>query len=266
MELIVGPHMELKSPNQYIVNVINEKKSVPIKISDHRIDRLLNVIEEWAGRDLHDLFVTGSSAKGTSLKGNSDLDLFISLKANTNQSLKDIFNSLFSELRKNGFDVEKRNVAQRIRHWNLQIDVVPGKKLPNQSHRHSLYTSRWPDSDRIQTNVHHHVNTVIGSDRLNEILALKIWKKINRLEFPSMYLEMYTIDALSGKWTGKSYLAKNFLYVLEHISKYFMSTAVYDPSNSRNTISNSLYKYEKEAIQQAAQRSLSKTYLKQIIY
>jgi len=266
MSRIVSATEINKSPNQYIIDVINEKKSASVGIRDYRIKRLLEVLREWAGERLDDVFVNGSSAKGTGLKGSSDIDLFISLKSNTSASLKDIYNSLYKCLIEAGFSVEKRNVAQRIIHYNLQIDIVPGKKLPGQRYTHYLYTNRWSDQDRIQTNVHNHVNHVINSGRINEILATKIWRQIHKLEFPSMHLEMYVLKALSGKWTGKAYLANNFEAVLEHISKYFHRTAIYDPSNASNVISQNLYKYEVAAIQAAAEKSLNKSYLKQIIY
>ena len=164
------------------------------------------------------------------------------------------------------FTVRPQNVSLRVSYNKLQIDLVPGKKLPNQTHWHYLYTRRNPDKERIQTNVNHHINTVIDSGKVNEIIALKIWRDLNKLEFPSMYLEMYALKALSGKWSGKSYYANNFEFLIEHISKYFSSTAVYDPSNSTNTISNSLYKYEKDAIQEAAKKAHLKKYLSEILY
>jgi len=265
MSKLVSASEPFRSTNQYIVDVINLKKSTPLGIRDARIKPILDEIKSWAGDQLSEIFVSGSSAKGTALKGSSDLDLFVSLKANTTETLKEIFNSLNTRLNKK-FTVRKQNVSVRVTYSGLQIDIVPGKKLPNQTHWHYLYTSRNPEQERTQTNVVTHVNTVINSGRVNEIIALKIWRDLNKLEFPSMYLEMYILKALAGKWTGKAYLANNFEYVIEHISKYFLSTAVYDPCNTSNTISNCLYKYEKEAIQQAALNSIKKAYLKQIIY
>lgn len=255
-----------RSTNQYIMDVINEKKSVPISIRDYRIQPLLGYIREWAGGQLAEIFISGSSAKGTALKGSSDLDLFISLRASTGDSLKEIFHSLFDYLKCKGLNVRAQNVSVRVTYYGLQIDLVPGRKLPNKVNWHLLHTNRRADQDRIQTNVVNHCNHVIGSNRINEITALKIWRQINKIDFPSMYLEMYTIKALSGKWSGKIYLADNIHFVLEHIATYFHSTAVYDPSNTGNTISNTLYKYEKDVIQAAAQKAVNKKYWKEIIY
>ncbi len=255
----------LRSPNQYIVDVINSKVSTPIGIRDSRIKPILDEVKIWSGPQLADIFVSGSSAKGTALKGSSDLDLFVSLKANTSETLKILYSSFHNHLSKK-FTVLKQNVSVRVTYNRLQIDLVPGKKMPNQTHWHYLYTNRRPDQERIQTNVNHHVSTVVNSGRVNEIIALKIWRELNRLEFPSMYLEMYVLDALHQKRTGKIYLADNFEHVLEHIARYFPNKAIYDPANGSNTISDSLFKHEKTSIQQAAEKSIQKNYLSQILY
>jgi len=265
MSILITPEQPYRSGNQYLIDVINARKATPISLQDKRIKTLLSTIDVWAGKQLADKFISGSTAKGTSILGCSDLDLFISLKADTNLTLKQIFNSLHDTLKKE-FSVRKQNVSIRVVHNKLQIDIVPGKKMPYQTHWHFLYTNRRQDQERIQTNVNNHVNMVINSGRINEIIALKVWRKINKLDFPSMYLERYAIDALHGKWSGKTHLTDNFLYVLTHIAKYFSTTAVYDPSNSNNVISHSLYKYEKEEIQNAAIKSLKNDYLSHIIY
>lgn len=254
-----------KSLNQYIVDVTAEWKAPVIMINDYRVKGLLKHIDEWAGRDLSDVFLSGSSAKGTALKGSSDVDLFISLKSSMPETLADKFNSLTEYLTGKNIKVRPQNVSVRAYYHGLQVDLVPGKKMPKQVNWHFLHTNRRDDQYRIQTNVSKHVNFVLNSNRVREIMAMKIWRELNKLDFPSMYLEMYTIKALSGKWSRKIDLADNFLYVLEHIAKYFHSTAVYDPSNGSNVISDSMYAYEKKLIQKAAERSMKQNYLEQII-
>lgn len=255
-----------KSPNQYIVDVTAEWKAPTVKVNDYRVKGLIKHIDEWAGRDLSNVFLSGSSAKGTALKGSSDVDLFISLKASMSDTLADTFHSLIEYLTGKNIKVRPQNVSVRAYYHGLQIDLVPGKKMPNQVNWHFLHTNRRDDQHRIQTNVANHVKFVVDSNRVREIMALKIWREINKLDFPSMYLEMYAIKALAGKWSRKIDLANNFLYVLEHMAKYFHSTAVYDPSNGSNVISDSMYAYEKKSIQSAAQRSMRQEFLDQIIY
>lgn len=254
-----------KSLNQHIIDVLSEWKAPTIKINDYRVKGLIKHINEWAGRDLSDVFLSGSSAKGTALKGSSDVDLFISLKSSMPETLADKFHSLTNYLKEKNIKVRPQNVSVRTYYHSLQIDLVPGKKMPNQVNWHFLHTNRRDDQYRIQTNVSNHVNYILNSNRVREIMAMKIWRELNKLDFPSMYLEMYTIKALSGKWSRKIDVADNFLYVLDHIANYFHSTAVYDPSNRSNVISDSMYAYEKKPIQAAAERSMKQEFLDQII-
>lgn len=266
MTKIVSPLNPGKSGNQYIVDVISSKIATSVSIRDSRVVPIIKHIEAWAGSNLSDVFLSGSSAKGTALKGSSDIDLFVSLKVSTPGTLNEIFDSLTAKFKALKIVVRPQNVSIRITYFGLQMDLVPGKKLPNQVNWHYLYTNRRENQYRIQTNVSHHVNFVLNSNRINEIIALKIWRDINKLELPSMYLEMYVIKALYAKISGKIYLESNFLHVLEHIAKYFGSTAIYDPSIDSNVISNTLDKNQKNAIQRAAIKSLDKDYLNQIIY
>lgn len=51
---------------------------------------LLPVIKNWAGANLLDVSFSGSCANGTSIKGSTDVDLFISLSPYTSGSARDI--------------------------------------------------------------------------------------------------------------------------------------------------------------------------------
>jgi hypothetical protein len=256
-----------QTPNQYIIDVINAKKrQTSITMRDYRIKGLISDITSWAGRNYSDLFVSGSSAKGTALQGSSDLDLFLSLKPTIQGTLGEIFTDFSDTLKRIGYDVRPQNVSVRLKHYGLQIDIVPGKKLPNTQDWHFLYTNRRENQNRIQTNVNRHINAVVNSGRVNEIMVLKIWRDINRLDLPSMYLEMYVLKLMARKWSGKGQLTENFLFLLEEIARNFPNVAVYDPSSSTNTISHDLLKSEKQTIQRAATRTLENRYLADMIY
>lgn len=262
----VSKEDRLKSPNVYIQEIIDSKLRKTIHINDGRVQSLIGHIKEWAGSDYADTFVSGSSAKGTALIGSSDLDLFVSLKNSLSERLEDNFHSFVQLFKDKKIPFRRQNVSVRLNYHNLQIDVVPGKKKPRSRHRHTLYMHRDENQDRIETNIKAHIDYVINSGRKNEIIAMKIWRDINNLDFPSMYLEMYVIKALRGKWSGKKFIARNFLFVLENISRYFHSTAINDPWNVSNNISNGLGYREKEKIRKAAENSLDLEYLIEIIY
>ena len=262
----VTPDDKRLSLTKHMLDIIEQKKATPLSIEDSRVQTLIGHIKEWAGDDYADTFVSGSSAKGTALKGSSDLDLFVSLKAGMSDRLEDNFHSLAEMFKDKKITFRRQNVSVRITYHNWQIDIVPGKKKPRSRHRHTLYMHREESQDRIETNVQNHINYVKNSGRINEILALKIWRDLQGIKFPSMYLEMYAIKVLKGKWTSERFLARNFFYVLEHMANYFHSTAVNDPANGSNVISRDYYQYEKDPIQKAAERALKAEYLQDIFY
>jgi tRNA nucleotidyltransferase (CCA-adding enzyme) len=89
------------------------------------------MIKEWAGDCLNDIQISGSraKAKGTAINISSDLDLFVSLKSTTNNTLKEIYDSLFSYISSSkGINCRKQNVSIGINYGGHSIDLVPGKK------------------------------------------------------------------------------------------------------------------------------------------
>ncbi len=98
-----------------------------------------------------------------------------------------------------------------------------------------------------------HVDTVRNSSRVNEIRAVKIWRMLHGLEFPSLYLELFTIDALLGR--SRSTLADNVLHVLRTIGSSLVSTRIVDPANTNNVLSEDLTQTEKQRIAAQADRS-----------
>ncbi|MGI4810832.1 MAG: hypothetical protein ACRYF2_22315 [Janthinobacterium lividum] len=55
-------------------------------------------IQTWAGGYLSSISPSGSFAKGTANHSGTDIDLFISLTQDTPETLKDIYNKLFSRM------------------------------------------------------------------------------------------------------------------------------------------------------------------------
>jgi hypothetical protein len=226
------------------------------------INPLKQLISTWAGECLNDIYLSGSRAKGTAINLSSDLDLFISLKSITQNTLNEIYESLFNHIDNAGYKPRKQNVSIGLNIAGKQIDLVPAKKRSGNTNDHSLYINKrdtW-----TQTNVIEHINKIKNSGRITEIVLLKIWRKLHNLDFPSIYLELTVLEALSGK--SKSTPARNFLTVLDYLRDEFVSKKIIDPANTNNVISEDLYKYEKEAIQKKASESRSQKYWKDIIW
>lgn len=210
------------------------------------------IIQKWADTQLREVCFSGSNAKGTAIHGTTDVDLFISLKSDTKQTLKELFDMLFNRMRNNGYtNAQKQNVSIRINHSGIDIDLVPAVHYGDSSEDHWLYVNK-PNRERTKTNVNTHINLVRNSGRIQEIIVAKIWRKNHNLDFPSFYLELAVIEALKYKRSG---LADNFWAVLEYFSDGFSSARFVDPANTNNIISDDLTDAEKNAILLKARES-----------
>ena len=248
--------------DEYLKIIIANKKADNITIDDWRLASIKTTLTTWAGQQLSSLKQSGSSAKGTALKGIADFDIFISLKADTTNTLKDIYDKLDTTVKAAGWATRRQNVSIGITHNSLKIDLVPGKIQSGYQNYHSIYSSM--KDTWMQTNVDLHISKVKNSNRVNEIILTKIWRHIHGLDFPSIYLELTVLDALYNKPTNN--LANNFFTVLTYLRDNFVNSSVTDPSNTNNKVSDMLYKYEKEAIALQAKTSLGKKTWEEIIW
>lgn len=252
-------------PDEYVSKIVNKyqiQAGIDTRTQINVINPLKKLISQWAGDCLNDIYLSGSRAKGTAINLSSDLDLFISLKSTTDNSLNEIYDSLYSYFYRAGHNVRKQNVSIGVEFAGKQVDLVPAKKRAGNTNYHSLYISKrktW-----TQTNVIEHINTINKSGRISEIVLLKVWRKLHQLDFPSIYLELTVLEALKGR--SKNNLANNFLTILEYLRDEFVEKKIVDPANTNNIISEDLYRYEKESIQKKARTSRSQKYWEDIIW
>lgn len=210
-------------------------------------------LRAWAGQQLSSLEYSGSYAKQTGVRGVSDVDLFISLKSDTTGTLGEIYESLYALAGENGWSPRRQNVSIGISVNGVRADLVPGRIQAGYRNYHSLYARK--QATWKQTNVAMHIDKVTGSGRVREIRAIKVWRMLHGLEFPSLYLEMFTISALSGRST--STLAANVLYVLQELGSSLTTTRIIDPANTNNVISDDLSLAEKKLVASQATQSAS---------
>src|SRR5262245_20606409 len=69
------------------------------------------LLSGWAGAQLRSIQPSGSFAKGTANHSGTDIDLFISLKSDTTNTLREIYRSLFSRLKSAGCSPQEQNVS-----------------------------------------------------------------------------------------------------------------------------------------------------------
>ncbi len=252
------------TPDQYVETVL-AKYAVPrgpTSPAERLGTTVAGPLRTWAGQQLNDLQYSGSYAKETGVHGISDVDVFVSLKSDTTNTLKEIYESLFSLANTNGWSPRRQNVSVGVTVNGTRGDLVPGKVQSGYQDYHSLYL-RKRDS-WTQTNVAVHVDTVRNSARLKEIRAVKIWRMLNGLDFPSLSLELFTIQSLSGR--SRSTLAENVLHSLRTIGASLASTRIGDPANTNNILSDELTQAEKQRVASLAASSARQQYWKDIIW
>jgi hypothetical protein len=173
---------------------------------------LLPLLQQWGNQYLLSVNPSGSFAKGTAVRLGTDLDLFLSLRSDTPETLQEIHNTLFRQLEKAGYTPRRQTVSLGVRTRLIDgsvydVDLVPAKLRIDTPGDFSLYHRR--SGTTRKTNVARHIQVVLGSGRLDEIRLMKIWRTQKGLDFPSFYLELVTIEALRGHSSVS--LAQNFL-------------------------------------------------------
>ncbi|MBL7663255.1 nucleotidyltransferase domain-containing protein [bacterium] len=234
------------TPDQYVESVLL-KYTAPVGAnspSEIIGSTVAGPIRAWAGNQLNSLEYSGSYAKGTAIHGVSDADIFISLKADTTNSLKDLYEGVYSLAESQGWSPRRQNVSIGIIINGNRGDLVSGKVQSGYQNYHSLYLSK--RDSWTQTNVANHIQIVSQSQRIKEIKAIKIWKALRQIDFPSLYLELFTINALNGH--SRNAVATNVITVLRTIGSSLSSTRIVDPSNTNNILSDELTKAEKDRI------------------
>lgn len=256
--------------NIYLQSILN--KYAPRSLSNYaqKILTLKSDLKNWASPCFIEILNSGSRAKGTAISLASDVDYLISLKSDCNANsggLKSIYDSLHTFLKEKYNPVRKQNVSFRIKIGNLEVDITPARKHSGNTNDHWLYVSKL-DTLR-QTNIKKHITDISSCGRLNEIKLLKIWRELNHLYFPSIYLEYLTINILSGKSKDPTKLSDNFYFMLQELSKDIsnpLNSRIVDPANSSNILSDLLSLIEKKTIISKAKKAIEQQYWDDILW
>jgi hypothetical protein len=187
-------------------------------------------------------------------------DLFISLKSDTTNTLKEIYTTLANKMQEKGYNPSQQNVSINVRVGGYDVDLVPAKHQGGNSEDHSLYRRRadtW-----TQTNVTKHIATVKSSGRISESRILKLWRNQKQLDFPSFYLELATINAI---WGARGALSDNVWKAFQYLRDTFVNARIVDPANTNNVISDDISAAEKTKVATAALQALRASDWNQIV-
>jgi len=186
---------------------------------------------------LESVTLAGSHAKGTDLK-DSDVDIFLRLSPDTPGPLSAMQASLADHVHGN-----IRNVSVRIMLEGRFIDLVPARRSFTYDVLWQARFNTW-----LKTDIPEQIRYVRNSGFIDEILALKIWRRRHALRFPSFLMELATIHARP----------KDFPALLRFLATDFPTTRLLDPANSNNIVSDLLTEVEKLHIARRAAMSLGR--------
>jgi hypothetical protein len=251
------------TPDEYLQTILTREAVDTGPLSPVRgVQAVLHsIIQGWAGDRLLAVHPSGSFMKGTANKSGTDIDLFISLSEHTTETLKEIHDKLFETLKAKGYAPTRQNVSINVRANGYSVDLVPGKRQNFYGVDHSLY--RRKADTWTKTNVVTHINHVTAAGRLRESRIIKLWRNQKKLDFPSFYLELTVIDALSGQYGAA--VSGNVWKVLAYLRDRFPIARVVDPANTNNIISDDLSVADKTKIKAAAGEALKAAKWSQIV-
>jgi hypothetical protein len=251
--------MMIMTSDEYVLQVISKYAiSTTAEIYHGMLEPSLR---NWAGAYLSRTFISGAYAKGTAIRSSSDIDIFISLKSNY-PNLNGMYDGLYQFALNQSWFPRRQNVSLGIQFAGAKIDLVPGRIQEGYLKWHSLYKSK--QMTWTQSNIDLQISTVRSYQRANETRAIKIWRNLHNLEFPSFYLELAVIEGL--KYQPTSALAQNVLIALKYISQSITTARIVDPGNTNNVISNDLTVSQKVALSLAAANSLRESNWNKIIW
>lgn len=209
-------------------------------------------ITEWAGRFLLDTSFCGSYAKGTRVRGATDIDILVSLGPRTPLDADKLYDRFFDFLKGRGFKPMRLNVSIGLQHRGLEIHLIPARQEWGGSNDHRIFETAHMRVTR--TNFDTHIRVVKESDVIEEIRLAKIWRNLRNLRLPSLCLELAVIDAL--RHSQHHHPATNMETVFRYFKDTLPNAPIRDPANFENRVSDDLLKHEKIAISGAASDSL----------
>jgi hypothetical protein len=241
------------SSGNYLLDRIRDESS---SLTQLQIDNVKNYFlnlfrNDWALRTyFRELFPAGSFAKGTAIKGSSDIDLFLSFGMDLPYDLSKLYKAIYDIALKNELRPRKQRVSIGISLGSVSVDLVPGKRQSNYTEDHSLHIYR--ENTWQKTNVKEQIRYVLAAQRTSAIKAFKIWKRDQGLPFPSFLVELTVIKALQG---SRSYtLEDQCNEVFAYLQNKFESAKIEDPGCISNIVSDDLTQAEKKQIIQAVGR------------
>lgn len=249
------------SPDLYVLEVLS-RYNVPTAPALKASQDIAETIKGWTRRYLLAQVVTGSYSKGTRIKGGTDIDLVLSVGPRTPGTMQKVYENLFAYMRAKGYRARRGCVSVSVVSEGFKLDLIPARVQWGTSNNHEVYVAASGKTQMVH--FESQVKHVRDSGWLKEIIALKIWRDLRGLDFPSYYLELVVLQSLKNANSQRH--AHNLLAVLRHISQHLEDKPVMDPTNIHNAVSDCLSPDKKRAVALAARQSADQTDLRKIIW
>jgi hypothetical protein len=105
--------------DQYLMTILRRER-VDTSVAQAVLNTLRPIIVQWGNQYLAGIAPSGAFAKGTAIKSGTDIDLFISLKPETWETLKEIYHSLYQRMQAVGLSPNVQNVLDQCACWESQ--------------------------------------------------------------------------------------------------------------------------------------------------
>lgn len=199
-----------------------------------KIEKTLLSIEELPRPTF---YYGGSYGKDMIIADAYDLDLVVYYPNDIQWSIRDLYFKILAQLQRkfqSNYHINPKNVAIQIdKREDYHIDVVPGKRLPNNEEDVWLYKNK--TGQHVKTSVQKHIGVIKDCGRRDVLKIVKLWKLRNLLEIPSFLLELIGIRALEAEKEGIP-LDKAAMVVWQFIADQLLQITINDPANSGNIL------------------------------
>lgn len=201
-----------------------------------KIEKVLLALEDIS----HPTFYYGGSyGKDMIIADAYDLDLVVYYPDNIKWSIRDLYFKILAQLQRkfqDAYNIKPKNVAIQIdKREDYHIDVVPGKRFPNNEEDAWLYKNK--TGQRFKTSVKKHIEVIKEYGRRDVLKILKLWKLRNLLEIPSFLLELIGIRALEAE-RERIPLDQAAMVAWQFIADNLLQITIKDPANSDNILTD----------------------------
>ena len=133
------------------------------------------------------------------------------------------------------------------------IDIVPGKRQNDCTNDHTIWKNK--QNKWVKTNVEKQIEYIKKSEYASYIKLMKVWRNCQKLELPSINLELSVLYALKDYKYWNS-LCDVFHSVLQYFYEKFEGARLEDLGNPSNIVSDNMTNYEKSLVAECAERCL----------